>query len=100
MAIYFLTNAPKDLLGKFDVAIAQTKPEGKITTWVKSEDGKYYTHKSEQYGKKAWLKPVILTNRLAFNILRPQNANISTPVYGYYHGHLIETFINHFGKSF
>ena len=100
MAIYFTTEQPQSLLAKFDAAISQTEPKGKITTWIKSNDGKYYTHKSEEWGKKAWLKPAIETKRLAFNIVRPQNANVSSSTYAYYHGHLIETFLNHFDGFF
>jgi hypothetical protein len=45
MAVYFLTSDAHRLLKAFDARIAQKEQEGKITTWEKSEDGKYYTHR-------------------------------------------------------
>ncbi|UPG92848.1 hypothetical protein [Luteibacter aegosomatissinici] len=100
MAVYFKSSAPKSLLEQFDARIAQAEPKGRITTWEKSADGKYYTHKAPDWARKAWFKPVVDQGRLRFNIIRPQGANISVQVYGYYHGHLVETFLNHFDKSF
>lgn len=100
MAVHFTTTHPKDLLAQFDARIAQTEPKGKITTWVKSDDGKFYTHKAQDWAKKAWFQPKIEKDQLTFNIIRPKNANISVTVYGYYHGHLIETFLNHFDDRF
>jgi hypothetical protein len=100
MAIHFTTSAAQALLNNFDARIAQTELKGKVTTWEKSADGKYYTHKATEWNKKAWLLPKIENNQLTFNILRPQNRNVTLQVYAYYHGHLIETFLNHFDDSF
>ncbi|SNT01097.1 hypothetical protein SAMN05216374_2294 [Tardiphaga sp. OK246] len=100
MAIIFSTGTPKSLLSKFDAAILQHEKSGKIETWEKSDDGKYYTHKANEWRKKAWFKPSIEANQLVFNIVKPQNTNITKVVYGYYHGHLIETFLNHFDTDF
>jgi len=100
MADYFLTDAPQSLLNEFNRRIAQTEPKGKITTWERSKDGDYYTHKSDEWGKKAWFKPSVERGRLTFNIIKPKDRNITTVVYGYYHGHLIETFLNHFDQDF
>ena len=96
MAISFTTQNPQALLKAFDQAIH----DGHIATWEKSDDGKFYTHKAANWARKAWFKPVLGTDRLTFNIVRPQNANITTLVYAYYHGHLSETFLNHFDKGF
>jgi hypothetical protein len=98
MAIYLITERPKALLDAFNEKIQQTEAEGKITTWVKVGD--YYTHKAADWSRKAFMKASTGTNRLIFNIIKPDGANISVPVYGYYHGHLIETFLNHFDTSF
>ena len=87
MAVYLMTKDAKSLLKGFDERIEQVEPEGKITTWEKSSDGKYYTHKSTQWSKLAWFKPVVCEDRLRFNIIRPKDKNISVTVYGYYHGH-------------
>jgi hypothetical protein len=100
MAIHFVTSDPAGLLNAFDLRISQKEAAGKITTWEKSEDGKYYTHKSENWGKKAWFKPAVESGQLTFNIIKPQNQTIKVVVYGYYHGHLLETFLNHFDTSF
>lgn len=100
MAIHFTTSNAGALLKAFDDRIAQTESKGKITTWGKSDDGKYYTHKAAEWSKKAWLLPKIETNQLTFNIIKPNNMNVTSIVYAYYHGHLIETFLNHFASKF
>jgi hypothetical protein len=100
MAVSFLTDAAKTLLKKFDAKIDQHEAKGKITTWERSEDGEYYTHTSAEWKKKAWMKPQIKSDRLVFNIIKPKSSAVTTTVYGYYHGHLIETFLNHFDTAF
>ncbi|WP_445147301.1 hypothetical protein [Dyella sp. Tek66A03] len=100
MAVYFLTQNANALLQQFNARIEQTATEGKITTWERSSDGKYYTHKASQWSKKAWLKATADADKLRFNVIRPAGINISSTVYAYYHGHLIETFLNHFDRDF
>jgi hypothetical protein len=100
MAVSFSADKPKSLLDKFDAAISQKEQKGKIETWEKSDDGKHYTHKAKEWNKKAWFKPKIKQGELTFNIIKPKNQNISIVTYGYYHGHLIETFLNHFDDDF
>jgi hypothetical protein len=100
MAIYFVTDKAQALLNKFVAKIDQHEAKGKITTWEKSDDGKYYTHTSAEWRKKAWIKPSVENARLVFNIIKPKDTNVSPVVYGYYHGHLIETFLNHFDADF
>jgi hypothetical protein len=100
MAIHFTTSSAASLLKAFDARISQTEAKGKITTWEKSDDGKYYTHKATEWSKKAWLRPKIEANQLTFNIIKPKDKNVSALAYAYYHGHLIETFLNHFDDSF
>ena len=100
MSTTFSTSKAKSLLDKFDAAISQKESKGKIDTWEKSEDGKYYTHKAKEWNKKAWFKPALKTEGLVFNIIKPQGSDITTIVYAYYHGHLIETFLNHFDSDF
>jgi len=100
MSVYFMTGDAKTLLKNFDERIEQSEPKGKITTWEKSDDGIYYTHKSPQWAKEAWFKPAVHSDRLLFNIIKPGNKNVSIIAYGYYHGHLIETFLNHFEDQF
>jgi hypothetical protein len=100
MAVCFTTDNAQVLLDSFNARIDQSETKGKITTWEKSDDGKYYTHTSVDWRKKAWFKPKVKTDRLVFNILKPKKMNVSTVTYGYYHGHLIETFLNHFDADF
>jgi hypothetical protein len=100
MAIYFETSDPSSLLEKFDARISQKEEKGKITTWEKSSDGKYYTHKAKEWHAKAWFLPQTESGWLVFNIIKPKNSNVKTMVYAYYHGHLIETFLNHFDQDF
>ncbi len=100
MAVIFHTDKPQKLLNSFDAKIEQKEASGKITTWEKSDDGKYYTHKAKEWTKKAWFKPNVGTSRLTFNIIKPKDANVTATVYAYYHGHLIETFLNHFDHDF
>jgi|SRR5690348_6050283 len=100
MAVYFQTNDPEGLLQKFKSAIAQTSQEGKITTWTASRDGKYYTHASKQWEYAAWMKPVVEARRLTFYIIKSKKTFVSQSAYGFYHGHMIETFLNHFDRLF
>jgi hypothetical protein len=100
MAVTFSTDKPQALLNKFDAAISQKEQKGKIETWEKSDDGKYYTHKAKEWNKRAWFKPRTETGQLVFNIIKPKDQDIPVLVYAYYHGHLIETFLNHFDHDF
>lgn len=100
MALRFFTTDPQGLLDKFNARIEQKEQAGKITTWERSDDKKYYTHKAPDWHAKAWFKPAIYDDRLTFNIIKPKNQNVTSLVYAYYHGHLTETFLNHFDQIF
>lgn len=100
MALHFVTPDPAGLLKAFDARIAQTKLEGKITTWEKLSDGVHYTHKAADWKSKAFFKANVGKDRLTFNLVRPKDRTVSVTVYGYYHGHLVETFLNHFDNQF
>jgi hypothetical protein len=100
MSVSFLTAGNAKLLGLFNNAIEQTEQKGKITTWVRSDDKIYYTHKALEWNKKAWFKAVLFEGQLKFAIIKPKNANIGFLVYAYYHGHIIETFLRHFDTYF
>jgi hypothetical protein len=100
MAVIFLTGDAQALLDEFDARISQQETKGKITTWETSDDGAYYTHTAADWKKKAWMQPHIKSDRLVFNIIKPKGSNVTPIVYGYYHGHLIETFLNHFDADF
>jgi hypothetical protein len=95
MAIYFTTETPRALLKAFNDAVDQ----GDITTWERDSDGDY-THKAQDWKKKLWLTPTPETHRLAFYTIPPSSKKIARKDFAYYHGHLIETFLNHFPKKF
>ena len=102
MSLSFNTSNPKALLGLFIEAINRESGEkGSITTWEVASDG-FFTHTSKEWAKKLWFKAKITPNnsQLVFLTLPPKGKSISVTAYGYYHGHLIETFLNHFEKEF
>lgn len=100
MSISFKTTDPAALLKAFNTRIEQDEQKGKIKTWKHGEDKKYYTHSATDWTTKAWFKPVLADGWLCFNIIKPKNMNVSALVYAYYHGHLLETFTNHFDQMF
>jgi hypothetical protein len=100
MAVYFITSNPEKLLRLFKIRIQQTEPKGKITTWKLSDDGNDFSHDSDDWRYKAWFVPTIKSDRLTFNIFRSKGEQVRKTVYGYYHGHLIQTFLNHFDQEF
>jgi|ERR1700733_2571920 len=100
MSVTFFTPDAKKLREEFDARIAQREQKDKITTWEKSTDGIYYTHKATEWTKKAWFKATVGDDRLTFNIIKPKDASVSPVTYAYYHGHLTETFLNHFDRDF
>jgi hypothetical protein len=96
--ITFQTNNSAGLLRLFDEAIAKGSATGGIATWEKI--GSYYTHRADRWAKKAYFTATAGANGLIFNIVKNKASNITVLVYGYYHGHLLETFLNHFDKKF
>lgn len=98
MAAYFDSPHPKQLLAAFDAAIALGNGLGGISTWIKVNG--YYTHTSPQWGSKAFFQASTTTGTLTFNIVKPNGKSVSVPSYGFYHGHIIETMLNHFDKEF
>jgi hypothetical protein len=102
MAVYFKTGMPNDLLKAFNDRIDQEEPKGQVRTWRKfKKDGNtYYTHTSDEWANKAYFKPVVGDGVLRFNIIKNADFDVSIVAYGYYHGHLTETFLNHFDEKF
>lgn len=100
MAVHFYCDAPQALLAAFNARITQTEQKNKITTWELHSDGQYYTHRAADWNRKAWMRPVVQTDRLTFNVVRSKDATVSSVAYAYYHGHLIETFLAHFDRMF
>ncbi|WP_286952854.1 MULTISPECIES: hypothetical protein [unclassified Pseudomonas] len=101
MSVKFYTTNPTDLLKSFKEKINQKEQDGSIATWEITKSG-HFTHKGKQYARDAffWGEARPQDGVLLFKIIRPQGQVINTRVYGYYHGHLIETFLNHFDTRF
>lgn len=95
MALYFFSGTPNKLLAQVKKAI----DDKRITTWAYDADGDF-THTADQWNKKAWLRPEVMADRLAFYIIRPKQATVSTTVYAIYHGRFIETMLAHCDDSF
>jgi hypothetical protein len=96
--ITFETEDPDSLLSLFDEAIKKGNSKGGVATWEKVGDD--YTHAAKQWHRLAYFTPHISPGKLTFNIVKNVGSNITVVVYGYYHGHLLETFLNHFDKNF
>ncbi|MDO8594094.1 MAG: hypothetical protein Q7R93_01080 [bacterium] len=95
MAIYFLTNTPNKLLSSFKKAI----DDSKIITWSYDQDGDF-THATDQWKNRAWFRPEVKSDRLAFFIIKPQSVNISATIYAIYHGRFLEAMLAHFDTLF
>lgn len=100
MSLTFQCAAPADLLRNFKAKINQTEAKGKIDTWEISDDGRYFTHKAPRWRALAWFWAEEVGTGLRFNIAPSQGQTVTTEAYAYYHGHLTETFLNHFDQNF
>ncbi len=90
MALTFKTNTPQKLLADFKKKI----DEKKVVTWSYDKDGDF-THTPDQWRHKAWMRPVIDTDGLRFNILGSKSVSTSKAIYGVYHGRLTESVTTH-----
>jgi hypothetical protein len=95
MAIIIKTNNPSTLLK----AIYKAIDDKKVETWSYDTD-KDFTHDTDQWRNKAWLRPKIYTGELRFGILKQKDVELSGVVYGIYHGRFIEMLLTHFDKQF
>jgi hypothetical protein len=105
MSLTFNTPNPTQLLSAFKNAIDNHKAGRvgqRIDTWDYTVvDGKYYfTHTSSNWGRKAYLRADIELGQLAFYVQQAQGVPLKRDVYGYFAGHLTETFIRHFPSMF
>jgi len=105
MAIHFRSSDPTRLLAAFNQAISNHqngKPGPRIDTWryVLHEQHYYYTHTSQNWRDKAWLRADIDQGQLAFYVRPVEGVRLTRDVYAYYAGHLVETFIRHFPSAF
>jgi hypothetical protein len=89
------TTSPDDLLKRFRKAI----DDGHVVTWKYYSDGDF-THTPPQWTGKAYMRPSTESGKLKFNIIKAASTGVDMPVYAVFHGRLIESFIEHFFKSF
>lgn len=95
MAAHLKTSNPTKLLDTFKEAIKK----GHVDTWSVDSDG-YFTHTPPQWKNLAWFKAEIRSDRVVMCIVKPKGGSISWPVYGVYHGRIIESFIVHCHELF
>jgi len=96
MAIHIKTRTPKKLLSAYKKAI----DDGHVKTWTYDGQGDF-THTTEQWTKKAWLRPKIKEKEeLTLYILAPREADLSTAVYAVYHGRFVESMLRHCDSLF
>ena len=96
MTIKFRTDAPDALLTKFKNLINQDEPKGRINTWEEYEKG--FRHTSKEWKDSALFNATVSDDKkyLIFTLAKSQGAY----AYAYYHGHLLQAFIEHLGKYF
>ena len=96
MSISFKTNDPRGLLAAFKKAI----DDRHVVTWTYDRDGDF-THATEQWRNKAWLRPKFGVGELRFGILGPNSQNrMSKEVYAIFHGRFIESMLAHLDALF
>ncbi len=94
MALFIRTDNPKGLLSKIKAGIDNRN----IDTWTYDGDGDF-THSTEQWKNKAWLRPTIETDRLVFGIIGRKGIAIDNCIYAIYHGRFLEMLLSHFDDS-
>lgn len=105
MSIRYRSADPSRLLAAFNQAIDnhQNGRQGpRVDTWryVLHQQHYFYTHTSQNWRDKAWLRADVEQGQLAFYILPVENVRVTRDTYAYYAGHLTETFIRHFAGAF
>lgn len=94
--IRFWTENPQGLLNKFKELINQDEPKGRINTWEEHKDG--FRHTAKDWKETGLMEPVIADDKksLYFKMTVAKGEY----AYSYYHGHLLQTFIEHLSKHF
>lgn len=92
MAILLRTNHPEALIDGFRKKIDSNQ----ITSWKYDEDGDFvFTGE----GVVAWMRPVILLNRVDFYIIGRNDIEMSLKEYAMFHGHFVEVLLNFFPED-
>lgn len=84
MAVLFKSNTPQALLNDFKDKI----DKGHVVTWSYDKDGDF-THTPDQWRNAAWMTPSIDLGGLRFNILGNSKKITTKPIYGVFHGRLV-----------
>jgi hypothetical protein len=97
VAVRLFTKNASALLGAIKAAI----DKGDIDTWAYDSAGDFtHTPRDHQWDNRAWLRPVIQSDRLRLNIIFASGEQQPREVYGIYHGRFIEMAVVHFPKLF
>jgi hypothetical protein len=95
MSITFNTPDPRGLLAAFKKAV----DDRSVVTWSYDKDGDF-THTTEQWKNKAWLRPKVGNSELRFGVVKPNNQGVSWEVYAIFHGRFIEAMTAHLHDRF
>jgi hypothetical protein len=90
MSLLFTTNKPETLLARLRLCVEQKH----IETWAYDERGDF-THTPDQWRFKAWMRPYVVNEGLAFGIVSRSDEPLRKGTYGVYHGRLAECVTNH-----
>ncbi len=96
MTIRFWTGNPQGLLNKFKELIEQDEPKGRINTWEQHSKG--FRHTANDWKELGLFTPKIADDKksLVFSMTKAKGDY----AYAYYHGHLLQTFIEHLSGRF
>ncbi|MBD8239512.1 hypothetical protein ALP39_200480 [Pseudomonas marginalis pv. marginalis] len=95
MTLRFTTSDPMSLLENFKNLIKQTEPKGKIKSWIAIDGG--FRHNSD-WKDKCLFQAVISADKTCLIFTTSQIKEEFA--YAYYHGHLLQTFIEHLNTKF
>jgi len=90
VAIHFATDNAALLLSSLKKAV----DDSKIVAWSYDSDGDF-THATDQWRYKAWLRPKVLPNELIMYILGSNSRKLSKQIYAIYHGRFVEAAVAH-----
>jgi hypothetical protein len=96
MVMKFRTDTPQHLLGEFKALIEQKEQKGKIDTWEVHDGG--FRHTSQNWQDKGLFKAYISDDKkyLEFRLVKYSDSF----AFAYYHGHLLQAFIEHLSGKF
>lgn len=96
MTLKFRTDTPADLLAAFKKLINQRERKGKIDTWEEYDGG--FRHTAPDWKARGLFRSSISGDGkyLLFSMKKVEDPF----AYAYYHGHLLQTFIEHLNARF